>query len=150
MSDCYDSPQVVVNALALFWVTDSISERSAAGPRSGATGTMDHPVYEMSSGGSHKDPGASVHDMVSTPRRHSRNSWSPFNALDRGIRVLFVREPERREADAVDVEVSVHSLINPPRTIVKVENSDCGPHRDQCRHFLSSRFCQNWQKERKG
>jgi hypothetical protein len=100
-----------VNALALFWVTDSISERSAAGPRSGAT--MDHPVYEMSSGGgSHKDTGTSVHDMVSTTRRQSRQSWSPLVALDRGIRVLFVREPAPRETGTVDVEVSVYGLIS--------------------------------------
>lgn len=106
-------PQVVVNALALFWVTDSISERSAAGPRSGATGTMDHPVYEMSSERSHKDTNTSVRDMVSTsrPRQQSRQSWSPFAALDRSFRVLFVREPECRETGTVDVEVSVHSLI---------------------------------------
>lgn len=102
-----DYLQVVVNALALFWVTDSISERSAAGPRSGAGGTMDHPVYEMSSERSHKDTGTSVHEMVSTNRRQSRQSWSPFVALDRGFRVLFVREPEHRETDTVDVEVSV-------------------------------------------
>jgi len=106
------SADVVVNALALFWVTDSISERSAAGPRSG-TGTMDHPVYEMSSGGSHKAIGTSVHDMVSTTHRQSRrSSWSPFMALDRSFRVLFVREPEHRETGTVDVEIAVHTETN--------------------------------------
>lgn len=102
-----------MNALALFWVTDSVSERSAAGPRSGATGTMDHPVYELSSRGSHKDTGTSVHEMVTTTRRQSRRSWSPFVAIDRGLKGLFVREPERRETGTVDVEVSVHGLTSP-------------------------------------
>jgi hypothetical protein len=95
-----------VNALALFWVTDSISERSAAGPRSGATATLDHPVYEMSSERSHKDPGASTEEMVSSSHRRSRQSWYPLAALDRTFRVLFVREPEPRETGTVDVEVS--------------------------------------------
>jgi hypothetical protein len=101
-------PKVVVNALALFWVTDSISERSAAVPRSGAT--LDHPVYEMSSGGSHhKDSGVSVDHMVSMDRRQSRQprrSWAPLVALDRSFRVLFVREPAPRETGTVDVEVN--------------------------------------------
>lgn len=105
--------QVVVNALALFWVTDSASERSAAGPRSGPTGTMDHPVYEMSSSQrSQKDTRTSVHQMVSTSRRQSRRSWSPLVALDRSFRGLFVREPEPRETGTVDVEVSVHGFTN--------------------------------------
>jgi hypothetical protein len=73
---------------------------------------MDHPVYEMSSERSHKDSGTSVHEMVSTGRRKSRQSWSPLVALDRGFRVLFVREPEHRETSTMDVEVSVHGLIN--------------------------------------
>lgn len=95
-----------MNALALFWVTDSISERSAAGPRSGATATLDHPVYEMSSERSLKDPGASTEAMVSSSHRQSRQSWAPLAALDRSFRVLFVREPEPRETGTVDVEVS--------------------------------------------
>lgn len=107
------SADVVVNALALFWVTDAASERSAAGPRSGATATLDHPVYEMSSERSHqKDPGASVEDMSSTGHRQSRQSWSPFGALDRGFRVLFVREPAPRETGTLDVEIAVHTETN--------------------------------------
>jgi len=106
------SADVVVNALALFWVTDSVSERSAAGNRSGATGTMDHPVYEMSLERSHKDSGTSVHEMVPTGRRQSRQSWSPLVALDRGFRVLFVREPERRGTGTVDLEIAVHTETN--------------------------------------
>ncbi|KAF9792594.1 hypothetical protein BJ322DRAFT_59391 [Thelephora terrestris] len=105
------SADVVVNALALFWVTDSISERSAAGPRSGA-GTLDHPVYEMSSERSHKDTGESTEEMVPTNHRRSRQSWSPLVALDRTFRVLFVREPAPRETDTVDVEIAVHTETN--------------------------------------
>ena len=65
--------------------------------------------------------------MVSTNRQQSRQSWSPLVALDRGFRVLFVREPEHRETSTVDVEVNIQSLIV-PCTIIKVENSDCGSH----------------------
>lgn len=95
-----------MNAVALFWVTDSLSERSAGAP-SGVNGTLDRPVYEMSSGGSarHKDPGTSINDMVSVNNRHSRHSRSPFSALDRSFRTLFVRESAPHEA-TVDVEVS--------------------------------------------
>lgn len=96
-----------MNALALFWVTDSISERSAAGPpRSGATGTLDHPVYEMSTERSHKDPSTSADEVFTTTNRQSRQLWSPFMALDRSFKVLFVREPAPRESGTVDVEVS--------------------------------------------
>lgn len=73
---------------------------------------MDHPVYELSSQRSQKDTGTTVHEMVSTGPRQSRQSWSPFVALDRGFRVLFVREPEPRETGTVDVEVSVHAWFD--------------------------------------
>jgi hypothetical protein len=107
------SADVVVNALALFWVTDSISERSAEGPpRSGATGTLDHPVYEMSTGRSHKDPSTSTDEMFTTTNRQSRKSWSPFIALDRSLRVLFAREPAPRETGTVDLEIAVHTETN--------------------------------------
>ena len=93
-----------MNALALFWVTDSVSERCAAGPRSGATGTTEHPVYEMSSERSHhKD---TVDETDSRGHQRARPSWSPLMALDWGFRVLFVRESAPRESGTMDVEVS--------------------------------------------
>lgn len=105
-----------MNALALFWVTDSKSERSAGLPPPGANATLDHPVYEMSSEMSshHKGPPPSLGEMVSTNRRQSLHSWSPLMALDRGFRMLFVREPPPRETStALDVEVRFSS-IDPP------------------------------------
>lgn len=95
-----------MNALALFWVTDSISERSA-GARSGVNATMEHPVYEMSSerASSHKGPAASIEEMVPVTHRQSRQSWLPM-ALDRNFRTLFSREPPTRETATIDVEVS--------------------------------------------
>ena len=107
-----------MNALALFWVTDSISERSAGPPPPGAT--LDHPVYEMESERSshHKDPVTSLGGLFSTNpnRRQSRHLWSPLMALDRGFRMVFVREPEPRETGTVDVEVRF-SPIDPPMMI---------------------------------
>jgi len=102
-------PQVVVNALALFWVTDPISERSAGPPQPSTTNaTLDYPVYEMSLAMSsrNKDTGTSTGEIVSVNRRHSRQSWSPFVVLDRSFRTLFVRELPRHESGAIDVEVS--------------------------------------------
>ena len=93
-----------MNALALFWVTDSVSERSAGAPSpSAANGTMDQPVYEMSSERmSSKGPGTSIEDMVPVSHRRSRQSW-----FDRGVRTLFSRDPEpHHETGTVDVEVS--------------------------------------------
>ena len=102
-----------MNALALFWVTDSLSERSAGGPPpSGANVTLDHPVYEMSSGSAsrHKGTEMSIEEMVPVNHRQSRHpSWSPFVALDRSFRMLFVREPPPNETGTVDVEVSSQS-----------------------------------------
>ena len=65
---------------------------------------MDHPVYEMSSSRG-KDPGTSIDEMIPASRRQSRQSWLPLVALDRGFRMLFVREPAPRETGTVDVEV---------------------------------------------
>lgn len=115
-------PQVVVNALALFWVTDSISERSAGGPATGTGATLDHPVYEMSLGASsrHKDPGASIDEMASVNHRHSRQSWSALVALDRGFRMLFVREPTPHDTGTIDLEVSSRVRLI-PRVITKLE-----------------------------
>ena len=129
-----------MNALALFWVTDSISERSAGPAHPSATGaTMDYPVYEMSLAMSsrNKDPGASVDDRVSVNPRHSRQSWSPFVALDRSFRTLFVREPPPHESGTIDVEVSFLSSID-PCTVTEVGNTDRDPHRDKCRCFYFS------------
>ena len=99
-----------MNALALFWVTDSISERSAGPAHASVTNaTLDYPVYEMSLAMSsrNKDPGASIDERISVNRRHSRQSWSPFVALDRSFRALFVREPTpTHETGTMDLEVS--------------------------------------------
>lgn len=97
-----------MNALALFWVTDSQSERSAGGPPpSGANASLDHPVYEMSLGKSsgHKGTDTSIEEMVPVNHRQSRHSWFPLVALDRSFRMLFVREPPPNETGTVDVEV---------------------------------------------
>jgi len=69
---------------------------------------MDHSVYEMSSERAirYKDPGASIGEVVSTNHRQSRQSWLPLMAIDRGLRMLFVREPTPRETGTIDVEVS--------------------------------------------
>jgi hypothetical protein len=96
-----------VNALALFWVTDSISERSAGAPPTGASATLNHPVYEMTSESSsrQKDRRMSV-EMVRSNHRQSRYSWYPLVTLDRGFRALFVREQTPDPTGTVDVEVS--------------------------------------------
>lgn len=118
-----------MNALALFWVTDSISERSAAAPPSGANAVMDHPVYEMSSDRAtrHKDPDASIGEAVSTNHRQSSQSWSPLIAIDRGLRTLFVREPAPRETGTIDVEVSFQ-FDRSPAQLPRSRISDRGPH----------------------
>lgn len=93
-----------MNALALFWVTDSVSERSAGAQSPSAAGaTMDQPVYDMSSERmSSKGPGTSIEDMVPVSNRRSRQSW-----FDRGVRTLFSREPEpHHETGTLDLEVS--------------------------------------------
>ena len=119
-----------MNALALFWVTDSVSERSAVTPPSGTNAVMDHPVYEMSSERAthHKDPGASIGQAISN-HRQSRQSWLPLMAVDRGLRMLFVRDRETapRETGTIDVEVSFwfdwsHAQL--PRSRI----SDRNPH----------------------
>ncbi|KAF9650644.1 hypothetical protein BDM02DRAFT_3111949 [Thelephora ganbajun] len=107
------SADVVVNALALFWVTDSRSERTAGPTPSGANRTLDH-VYEMSPEvSSHdKDPGTSIDQMISANHRQSHHSWSPLVALDQGFRMLFLREPAPRETSTLDVEIAVHTETN--------------------------------------
>ena len=100
-----------MNALALFWVTDSVSERSEGPAHPSVTNaTLDHPVYEMSLAMSsrNKDTGTFMDEMVPVNHRHSRLSWSPFVALDRGFRAMFVREPPPHETGTIDVEVSSH------------------------------------------
>ena len=122
-----------MNALALFWVTDSVSERSAGAPSTTANATMDHPGYEMSSGRiSSKGPGTSVEDMVPVSNRHSRQSW-----FDRSVRVLFSRGSEPQEAETIDLEVSSRSDLSPVQP-PKLKIPDRGPHRDERRYFFSS------------
>ena len=124
-----------MNALALFWVTDSISERSA-----GTNAVMDHPVYEMSSEriSRHKDPSASAGQVSSTNHRRSRISWSPFVAVDRGFRKLFDREPATRETGTLDVEVSFSiGLSHAPSQRPGI--TDRSPHRNERGHLLPSR-----------
>ena len=120
----------MINALALFWVTDSRSERSTGVPLT-ATAVLDHPVYEMSSRMSsrHKDPGASVGELVPTNPRLSRRSWSPLMALDRSFRTMFVREPAPRETGTIDVEVSLRFDWVPCSTEVKNVRSRSTPRR---------------------
>ena len=71
---------------------------------------MDQPVYEMSSERmSSKGPGTSIEDMTPVSNRRSRQSW-----FDRGVRMLFSREPEpHHETGTVDLEVSSQFLIDP-------------------------------------
>ena len=93
-----------MNALALFWVTDSQSERSAGAP-SGPSVTLD--IDEMSERSSRpKGPRTSADGMIPANRRHSHHSSSVLVALDRGFRMLFVREPVPPETGTVDLEVS--------------------------------------------
>ena len=116
-----------MNALALFWVTDSLSERSAGGPNmTGASVTLAHPVYEMSSRIS-KDPGSSFMEVVPPNHRQSRSSWFPMAALDRSFRTMFVREPPPKETGTVDVEVSPQLDRYPARSL-RPRNSDRNPH----------------------
>jgi len=88
----------------------------------GVSAALDHPAYEMSSRMSsrHKDPGASIGEVVSTHHRLSRHSWSLLTALDRSFRTLFVRESTPRETGTIDVEVSFSSA-GPP-AVTEVEN----------------------------
>ena len=106
-----------MNALTLFWVTDSISERSTGAPPSGPNAVIEPPIYEMSSERfcHHKDTGTAIDEVVFTNHRQSRNSWSPFMALDRSFRTLFVREPAPPEASTVDVEV----ILQPNRSSIQ-------------------------------
>lgn len=93
-----------MNAVALFWVTDSQSERSAGAP-SGPSVTLD--VDEMSDRSSRrKGPRTSEDGMIPANHRHSHHSSSLLVAFDRGFRMLFVREPVPRETGTVDLEVS--------------------------------------------
>ena len=60
--------------------------------------------------------------MVPVNHRQSRHSsWSPFVALDRGFRMLFVREPTPTETATLDLEVSFQF--------------DSSPHNHQGRNF---------------
>ena len=116
-----------MNALALFWVTDSLSERSVGAP-TGTNVTQGPPIYEISQGSSrHKDPGLSIDEMVLVNHRQSRYSWSPFMALDRGFKTMFSREPAPRETGTVDFEVSSRFDRSPAQPS-RLKNSDCGPH----------------------
>ena len=121
-----------MNALALFWVTDSVSERSAGAP-SAVNATTDQPVYEMSSERiSSKGPGTSIEDMTPVTHRQSRQSW-----FDRGVRMLFSREPElHHETGTIDVEVSSQFDFFPVR-LLRLKNTDRDPHRDERRHCFS-------------
>jgi len=95
-----------VNALALFWVTDPKSERSAGAP-SGPNVTLDDAIDEMSERSSRpKGPRTSADGIIPTNQRHSHHSPSLLVALDRSFRMLFVREPVPRETGTVDLEVS--------------------------------------------
>ena len=95
-----------MNALALFWVTDSASERSAGAPPSGPNMTLDR-IEEMSERSSHhKGPRTSTDGMIPANHRNSHHSSSLLVALDRGFRMLFVRESAPRESGTVDFEVS--------------------------------------------
>ena len=100
-----------MNALALFWVTDSISERSAGGPPSGPNVTLDYAIDEMSERSSRpKGPRMSADGMIPADHRHSHHSSSLLVALDRGFRMLFVREQVPRDTATVDLEVSPYSI----------------------------------------
>jgi len=104
------SADVVVNALALFWVTDSISERTAGAPPSGPNVTLDHAIDEMSERSSRpKGSRTSTDGMIPTDHRHSS---SLLVALDRGFRMLFVREPVPPETGTVDFAITVHTETN--------------------------------------
>ena len=141
-----------MNALALFWVTDSVSERSTAPPPLETNAVMDHPAQEMPSEGvsrrKSQGPGAESIEVVSTTNhRQWRQSWSPLMAVDRGLRILFFREPAPRETGTVDVEVGFQFDWSPaqsPRSNI----SDRGPHRNERRHLFFSRGCPGSRKER--
>lgn len=92
-------------------MTDSASERTAVTPSSGGS----YPVYELSSERVSRQKGAGESSGdVSTERRKS-STPRPFVVVDRGIKMLFGREPtpQQTRTSAVDVEVSFLDRSHP-------------------------------------
>ena len=117
-------------------MTDSASERTAVSPSSGGT----YPVYELSSEriSRQKGPGESSGD-VSTEHRKSLTPRQPLVVVDRGLKMLFGREPAAQEirASAVDVEVSFFRSVASCAWSPRLRNLDRRPHRDKHRCFSS-------------